>query len=78
MLQQCNKNAAKHPLESIGRKRVKEPNVSLEGTSQPLKEGRTTVSSESKNCAALLISGKWQKLYQFSHNIIAKSYGGRR
>ena len=62
MLQQCNKNAAKHPFESIGRKRVKEPNLSLEGTSQPLKEGRTTVSSESENCAAALISGKWEKL----------------
>ena len=59
MLQQCNKNAAKHPFESVGRKRVKEPNLPLEGTSQPLKEGRTTVSLEAENCAAALISGKW-------------------
>ena len=58
MLQQCNKNAVKHPFESIGRKRVKEPNVSLEGTSQPLKEGRTTVSSELEHCAAALKPGK--------------------
>ena len=58
MLQQCNKNAVKHPFESIGRKRVKEPNLSLEGTSQPLKEGRTTVSSELEHCAAALKPGK--------------------
>ena len=58
MLQQCNKNAAKHPFESIGRKRVKEPNVSLEGTSQPLKEGRTAVPSKLENCAASLNPGK--------------------
>ena len=58
MLQQCNKTAAKHPFESIGRKRVKEPNLSLEGTSQPLKEGRTTISSDLENCAAALKPGK--------------------
>ena len=58
MLQQCNKNAVKHPFESIGRKRVKEPNLSLEGTSQPLKEGRTTISSELENGAAALKPGK--------------------
>ena len=58
MLQQCNKTAAKHPFESIGRKRVKEPNLSSEGTSQPLKEGRTTVPSELENGAAALNPGK--------------------
>ena len=62
MLQQCNKNAKKHPFESIGRKRVKEPNLSLEGTSQPLKEGRTTVSSDTEHSTATLISGKLQTL----------------
>ena len=58
MLQQCNKNSAKNPFESIGRKRVKEPNLTSEGTSQPLKEGRTTVPSELENGAAALNPGK--------------------